>query len=104
MSSDILEIVTWKSKNNIKDSDMIKAINNMVDDLKELDGFCSQTLYKNDENVWVDIYYWETVESAKMSSQNMCEKDSFKKLMMLIDADTVTVEISEPLQSSLSLD
>lgn len=101
MDSNVLEIVTWKSKKNVKDSDMIDAIRKMVDELKELDGFCSQTLYKNDNNIWVDIYYWETVESAKMSSQNMSEKDSFKALMTLIDADTVTVEISKPLQSSL---
>jgi len=101
MDSNVLEIVTWKSKKDVKDSDMIDAIRNMVDELKELDGFCSQTLYKNDNNIWVDIYYWKTVESAKMSSQNMSEKDSFKALMALIDTDSVTVEISKPLQSSL---
>lgn len=96
----VLEILKWKSKNDATDQEMIDAVNNMVPDLKKLDGFINQTLYKDENNTWVDIYYWDTKENAHLSNERMAEKNSLKTLLNLIDLDTITIEILEPLQSS----
>lgn len=96
----VYEIVKWKSKSNVKDQDMIDAVNNMVTDLKSLKGFLHQSLYKNSNEEWVDIYYWETEEDAHASNESMATKNSFDNLIKLIEPNTVSVEILHPLQSS----
>ena len=96
----VLEIVKWKAKPNVSDNQIIDAVNSMVPDLKKLDGFINQTLYKNIEEYWVDVYYWNTAENAHLSNERMAEKESLKKLLEIIELDSVTMEILEPLQKS----
>lgn len=72
----------------------------MVSDLEKLNGFLHQSLYKNSENEWVDIYYWATEKDAHDSNASMADKESFKRLIDLIDADTISMEVLPKLQSS----
>lgn len=96
----VLEIVKWKAKPGITDSQMTETVNAMVSDLKKLDGFINQTLYKDDEAYWLDVYYWNTSENAHLSNERMAEKESLKSLLQIIELDTVTMKILEPLQKS----
>jgi len=96
----VLEIVKWKVKPEIKDSQLIEAVQAMVPDLKELDGFINQTLYKNNEDYWVDIYYWDSAENAHNSNDLMAKKASLIKLLEMIELDTVTMEVLESIQKS----
>ncbi|VAW98171.1 hypothetical protein MNBD_GAMMA22-1196 [hydrothermal vent metagenome] len=88
-----LKIVKWKAKSNVTDSEITYAVSNMVQDLNQLKGFVSHTLYKTDYDEWVDINYWDTVEDANNSNGEMLEKTSFTKLIKLIDVSTVNVDI-----------
>jgi len=96
----VLEIVKWKAKPSISDIEMKEAVNQLVPDLRKLDGFISQTLYKNDNGYWVDIYYWDSVKNAHLSNERMADKNSLKNLLSIIELETVTIEILEPLQKS----
>lgn len=96
----IIEIVKWKAKPDVTDFQMTETVSAMVPDLKKLEGFISQTLYKNDENLWIDLYYWDTSENAHLSNERMAEKESLKALLEIIELDSVTMEILEPLQKS----
>ena len=96
----VLEIVKWKVKPEIKDSQLIEAVNAMVPDLKKLDGFINQTLYKDNEGFWIDVYYWDTAENAHLSNERMADKESLKKLLEIIELSTVTMEVLNPLQKS----
>ena len=96
----VYEIVTWESNESVSDADMIEAVNQMVKDLSLLNGFLNQTLYKNNDNQWVDIYYWETETDAINSNEAMANKESFNKLIQLIKPNSVSIEIMSPLQSS----
>ena len=96
----VLEIVKWKAKPNVSDKKMINSVDAMVPDLKNLDGFISQVLYKDDNNYWIDIYYWDTVENAHLSNERMADKESLKNLLGLIELETVTMNILNPLQKS----
>jgi len=100
MNNPVYEIVKWKSKPNISDQSMINAVNIMLTDLKSLKGFLHQSLYKNSNDEWVDIYYWETEEDAHASNSSMADKPSFKALIELIEADSVSIEVLHQLQSS----
>lgn len=78
---------------------MIETVNALIPDLKK-DGFISQTLYKDKDDYWADIYYWSTSKNAHLSNDQMTEKESLKKLLEIIDLNTVTMEILESLQKS----
>jgi len=96
----VFEILKWQSKSGISDEAMINAVNAMVVDLKSLKGFLHQSLYKNSNDEWVDIYYWETEEDAHASNESMADKASFKNLIELIEPNSVSIEVMQQLQSS----
>lgn len=96
----IIEILTWKAKDDVSDAAMIQATDNMVADLKQLPGFISQTLYKNNQSEWVDVYYWESEEAAHASNTLMGDKASLAELMTLIIPETITMDVMPALQSS----
>ena len=99
-TSSVFEILTWKSKGGISDKEMVQAVDGMVEDLKKLNGFLNQTLYKEEDGTWIDIYYWQTEKDAHDSNGAMADKESFKKLMSIIEPDTVTLKVVSPKQSS----
>jgi len=61
---------------------------------------CCQTLYKDNNDFWIDVYYWDTAENAHLSNERMADKASLKKLLEIIELNTVTIEVFEPLQKS----
>ncbi|MEE9494698.1 MAG: hypothetical protein V3W04_15165 [Gammaproteobacteria bacterium] len=96
----VFEILTWKSKAGVSDDEMINAVDSMVGDLKNLNGFLNQTLYKDSDGTWIDIYYWKTEKDAHDSNEGMADKASFKELMSVIEPDTVTMKVVSPKQAS----
>ena len=98
--SSVFEVLTWKSKSGVSDEEMIQAVDDMVKDLRDLTGFLNQTLYKEEDGTWIDVYYWETEKDAHDSNGAMANKESLKKLMSIIEADTVTIKVLNQKQSS----
>ena len=96
----VLESVKWKAKTNVSDKQMIDAVNEMVPDLKKTEGFIGQTLYKDENDYWVDIYYWDTKENAHLSNERMANKESLKNLLELVQFESVEIKILEPLQQA----
>ncbi|TPN85184.1 hypothetical protein [Aquimarina algicola] len=94
----ILEIVKWKAKPNVSDSQMIEMVDAMVPDLKNIEGFIDQVLYKDKDEYWIDVYYWDSVQNAHLSNERMADKASLKKLLELIQLETITIDVLEPLQ------
>ena len=99
-SGQVFEILKWKSKTGVADEQMIAAVDAMLMDVKHLKGFLHQTLYKNSDNEWVDIYYWETEKDAHDFNAGMADKNSFKELIELIEVNTISIEVLHPLQTS----
>ena len=97
----IVEILMWRSKAGVSDEEMILAVNEMASDLTKLPGFINQSLYKNSENKWVDIYYWETEKNAHDSNASMDGKETLKKLIDLIEPNSISIEVMPQLQSSV---
>lgn len=96
----VVEIVKWRSQNDVKDDDMIAAVNGILPDLKTLPGFIDQTLYKDSSECWVDIYHWQTEEEGIASNDLMADKPAFIKLMSLIDLESVSIEFMYPASPS----
>ena len=96
----VFEILKWKSKTGVTDEEMIFSVDAMAVDLKKLKGFLHQTLYKNTNSEWVDVYYWETEEDAHNSNNLMADKSTFKNLIKLIEPDTISIDVMHSLQTS----
>lgn len=88
----IVELVKWKAKPEVIDGSMVYAVDSIRPDLETLPGFINQSLYKDDKGYWVDIYFWETREQAVASNDLMAPRASFRDLMNLIDAETISIE------------
>ena len=71
---------------------MVSAVDGILADLETLPGFISQTLYKDDEGRWVDLYHWDTREQAEDSNDLMAPRPAFQALMDLIDPSSVSIE------------
>jgi len=99
----VLEILTWKAKSTgVSDRDMIAAVEGMVKDLRSIKGFQSQTLYKDSEGTWVDIYYWDTEHDAHASNDAMADKASLSRLIKLIEPGSIAIKVMQSVQSSTS--
>ena len=93
-------MVTWKSKAGVEDKAMISAVDGKLPDVKNVKGFIHQALYKNTNNEWVGVYYWESEADAHNSNKEMAAKESFKKLISLIDEKSIRIDVMATLQSS----
>lgn len=100
MNNVCFEIIKWKSNANVSDETMITAVKSMEKDLASCEGFLQQTLYKNSNDEWVDIYYWTNDACAHASNEFMADKESFSVLMSLIEPSSVSLEVLSALQSS----
>jgi len=99
----VIETVSWDAKPDITDKQMIDAIEAMIPDLNDLPGFRYQSLSKNDNGRWIEIYYWDTAEDAHRSNDLMAEKTSLQQLLPLIDMNSLNIEVLVPLQESRAL-
>ena len=99
----VTEIVSWNAIPEVSDQTMIAAVNALLPDLNKLPGFNYQSLGKNPQGRWVDIYYWDSIKDAHASNELMSGTQSLSQLMALIQADSVTIEVIEPQQASSSL-
>ncbi|MGH1543302.1 MAG: hypothetical protein ACRBHB_23020 [Arenicella sp.] len=103
MKPPVFEILTWKALKNTSDEAMLAAMSEFSDKVKELPGFRQQSLYKNADNIWICIYYWHTEQQAHDSNAAVADEPSFQRLMSLIEATSITMEVLTPLQSSRRL-
>lgn len=92
----VMELVKWAAVSGVQDADMIEAVEGMLPDLKTLPGFRGQTLYKDAQGKWVDLYFWDSEREAHASNDLMAGRPSFGRLMALIDPASVTIEIFHP--------
>lgn len=92
VSKHIIELVKWTALGDVRDAQMVDAVNQLLPDLKTLPGFVKQELYKDDNGQWVDLYIWDTKENALASNDLMAPKPSFAALMSLIEPSSVAIE------------
>lgn len=99
----VTEILSWKAKDGISDQEMIDAVNALLPDLRTLPGFMFQNLSKDQRGRWIEVYFWKTAEDAHNSNTLMADKKSMSNLMLLIQVESLEMEVMAPLQDSGNL-
>jgi hypothetical protein len=94
VNTKVVEIVRWRAIAGVSDDDMKNAVDGLVLDLHSIGGFIDKKLYRKGDE-WIDLYDWETLEDAQLSSERMASKQSFAKLISLVRQDTISIEIFE---------
>lgn len=92
MPANVLEIVQWKARPDVTDTAMMAAVQALLPDLQQLDGFISKTLYRNDQ-LWCECYLWQTEADAQLSNTRMADKPSLHSLLALVQPDTISIQI-----------
>jgi hypothetical protein len=96
----VTEILSWQAQPEVNDQQMLSAMDDLLADLKILPGFLFQNLGKNSKGQWVAVYFWKTAEDAHNSNTLMADKSSMANLMQLLIAESIKMEVIEPLQDS----
>ncbi|WP_104400300.1 hypothetical protein [Vibrio penaeicida] len=99
----VIETVSWKAKEDVTNKAMIQSVESMLVDLKDLPGFIHETLSLSEEGNWLQLYYWESAEDAHNSNHLMAEKSSLANLMMLIEPESIAIEVLTPQHVSSEL-
>jgi hypothetical protein len=94
VKSRIVEIVRRRAITGVSDDDMKNAVDGLAPDLHSIGGFIDKKLYRKGDE-WIDMYDWETLEDAELSSERMASKESFAKLISLVRQDTILIEVFE---------
>ena len=102
MNMAVIEIVSWQAKPGVSDEEMRSALADMLPDLQALPGFQWQLAGKDAQGRWVDVYCWDDARDAHASNELMADKPSLAALLALLEADSVTMDVIEPLQASLN--
>jgi hypothetical protein len=96
----VTEILSWQAQADVSDQQMVDAMAAMLADLKALPGFLFQNLSKDSKGRWIAVYFWQIAEDAHNSNTLMANKASMANLMQLLHADSIAMEVMEPLQGS----
>ena len=68
------DLLTYELAEGITQEYLVQVAGKIIDSwMKNLDGFISWEITKNDKGGYTDIVSWENKESAKAAEKKMCE-------------------------------
>ena len=95
----IVEIIRYKLRKNAKTEDFLEAAEKIVLDLKNQPGLIDWQLCKEENENWLEILYWNTLEEAKTAAKKVLELDTLKAFVKFIDEPTTESTYFEAVKS-----
>lgn len=93
MSENVVEIVTFKLFDHVKEDEFTQANDAMLSFLKNQKGFLYRSLAKNEQTKeWTDIVYWENQMNAEAAGKAFMESESTKAMLKFINNNTVNMQ------------
>ncbi|WP_374334593.1 hypothetical protein [Leeia sp.] len=92
MSASVLEIIQWQAQPGVTDAAMVAAMQALLPDLQQLEGFISKTMYRN-ADLWCELYQWQSEADAQQSNVRMADQASLQALLALVQPDTISIQI-----------
>lgn len=82
----ILEIVSFKTSDNVTSNQLMEASDKVTTDLQKYPGFIKRTLTQNTENPdqWIDIIEWKSLDDAHNSMSNALENKDVQDFLKLM--------------------
>lgn len=84
-----IELVLFKIKGDISDSEIISAARKLNEFVEKQPGFISRTLSKAEDGTWKDLVFWTDLESAQKAGEKVMSEAFVADFMGMIDESTM---------------
>ena len=89
MKKNIIEVVTFQTKNNVSEEQLLKLSHAFGEALRrEVDGFIKRTLTKHcTQDTWVELVWWDSMESAEVALEKVLQIKEFEQYNNILEED-----------------
>jgi heme-degrading monooxygenase HmoA len=86
----IVELAQFKLADGVDEQSFLRAADAVQEDfLRKQDGYIDRELLKGEDNQWLDILHWSSLEEAQQASEAMLQAPSAAGFMQAIDPTSV---------------
>jgi hypothetical protein len=80
-----IELVLFKPKSYVSADEVKISLTSLDSVLQSYDGFVGRQLAVGNENQWMDLVFWESMENAAFASEDILKNETAKKAFEVID-------------------
>jgi len=102
MNNSVIELVTYKLKNNITKEQLSATHSDVNAFLEEQLGFLYRSLSEDSNGLLYDIVYWQDMEKAKIAGEAFMAHKAGQALVALTDENSITMRHMEALTEASS--
>ena len=92
MNQSIVELVQFKLKSGVSEKQLEATHESINAFLQKQPGFIYRSLSQDSDNQWIDIVYWESLETAKAASDALMQDPDGQAMVALCDMDSVSMK------------
>ena len=103
MNTTVVEIVNFKLNAGVTAADLESTYDGINSFLQSQPGFLYRSLSHNEaDKSWIDIVYWENMDTAKAASEALMQDEEGKKMVAMCDMDSVSISHLPALTEAMS--
>ena len=87
----VIEMAEGKVKEGVDPQEYLKASDNIMADLRGLEGYVRRELWQGEDGRFVDIVYWESLEKAQRAAEIFPTLPGAQPLEALLDFSSLSM-------------
>ncbi|BFM09933.1 hypothetical protein R50072_00860 [Simiduia litorea] len=100
--SNVIEIVQFQTKKGVQSTDFIRAAEPIGSWVMAQPGFLYRSLSQDEQGVWRDVVYWNSMDDAKKASEAFMREHGQSDFMTMIETSSVEMNHSCVVQSQMA--
>lgn len=85
-----LEVVIYKTKADVNSDDFIRESEMMENGFAKLQkGFIKRTFAKSEQNDWIDVLYWETMQDTINASEAAMKSPTCAPMFQMLEPSSI---------------
>jgi hypothetical protein len=95
MEKTTVEMVSYRLKNGVTETDLNATHDQVNNFLKAQDGFYYRSLSQGKNGLWYDLVFWQNMECAKAAGDAFMKNPAGQNLIALTDMESVNMQHME---------
>ncbi|OJJ22151.1 hypothetical protein BKI52_08930 [marine bacterium AO1-C] len=91
-----IELVIFKFKAGVSEDEGIQAMKTLNDFVSKQPGFISRKFSKKEENTWVDLVFWKSMQEAETASKLVMQSPKCLEAFKVIDESSMQMMHATP--------
>jgi len=87
----VYEIVVFKAQADVTTEQVLLSAQSIQSTLESYTGYISRDLIQADNDQWVDIVKWESLEDAQFAAEDIMSKPEAATFMTIIDTASINM-------------